>query len=167
MAELAPWPGHPIGAIRGQEGKARGGRGARSNPSMESPTNSPSGEGDRREAAGGHCPPRVQPAPWKTWLPCSRWSTRGTASQSTCRARADRRATTGRWSRVIGLPPSIPLLAAEGLAFDGTLIGYSLGGRVALSWWAREPERFSRVVLMAPDGLVKNPGYRFAVDTLP
>ena len=57
------------------------------------------------------------------------------------------------------------LLAAEGLAFDGTLIGYSLGGRVALSWWAREPERFSRVVLMAPDGLVKNPGYRFAVDT--
>ncbi|MGB0511538.1 MAG: alpha/beta fold hydrolase, partial [Flavobacteriales bacterium] len=57
------------------------------------------------------------------------------------------------------------LLAAEGLAFDGTLIGYSLGGRVALSWWAQEPERFSRVVLMAPDGLVKNPGYRFAVDT--
>ena len=57
------------------------------------------------------------------------------------------------------------LLAAEGLAFDGTLIGYSLGGRMALSWWAREPERFSRVVLMAPDGLVKNVGYRFAVDT--
>jgi pimeloyl-ACP methyl ester carboxylesterase len=58
------------------------------------------------------------------------------------------------------------LLAAEGLTFDGTLIGYSLGGRVALSWWAQEPERFSRVVLMAPDGLVKNPGYRFAVDTV-
>lgn len=57
------------------------------------------------------------------------------------------------------------LLAAEGLEFDGTLLGYSLGGRVALSWWARQPERFSRVVLMAPDGLVKNPGYRFAVDT--
>ena len=57
------------------------------------------------------------------------------------------------------------LMASEGLAFDGTLIGYSLGGRVALSWWAREPERFSRVVLMAPDGLVKNVGYRFAVDT--
>ena len=57
------------------------------------------------------------------------------------------------------------LLATEGLEFDGTLIGYSLGGRVALSWWARQPERFARVVLMAPDGLVKNPGYRFAVDT--
>jgi len=57
------------------------------------------------------------------------------------------------------------LLAAEGLEFDGTLIGYSLGGRVALSWWARQPERFSRVVLMAPDGLVKNPGYQFAVNT--
>jgi len=57
------------------------------------------------------------------------------------------------------------LLASESLAFDGTLFGYSLGGRVALSWWALEPARFSRVVLMAPDGLVKNPGYRFAVDT--
>lgn len=57
------------------------------------------------------------------------------------------------------------LLATKGLEFDGTLIGYSLGGRVALSWWARDPERFSRVVLMAPDGLVRNPGYRFAVDT--
>ena len=57
------------------------------------------------------------------------------------------------------------LLADEGWCFDGILIGYSLGGRVALSWWAREPERFSRVVLMAPDGLIKNVGYRFAVDT--
>ena len=45
------------------------------------------------------------------------------------------------------------LLASEELVFDGVLIGYSLGGRIALSWWAREPERFSRVVLMAPDGL--------------
>ena len=36
------------------------------------------------------------------------------------------------------------LLAAEGLVFDGTLVGYSLGGRVALSWWAQEPERFPR-----------------------
>lgn len=28
------------------------------------------------------------------------------------------------------------LLASEGLVFDGVLIGYSLGGRIALSWWA-------------------------------
>ena len=58
------------------------------------------------------------------------------------------------------------LLASEGLEFDGTLIGYSLGGRIALHWWTVQPERFSRVVLMAPDGLVKSPGYRLAVDTM-
>lgn len=57
------------------------------------------------------------------------------------------------------------LLAAEELVFDGVLIGYSLGGRIALSWWALQPERFSRVVIIAPDGLAKNPGYRFAVET--
>lgn len=57
------------------------------------------------------------------------------------------------------------ILKEEQLAFDGTLIGYSLGGRLALKWWADLPTRFSKVILMAPDGLVKNPGYRLAVDT--
>ncbi|MCH1582911.1 MAG: alpha/beta fold hydrolase [Flavobacteriales bacterium] len=57
------------------------------------------------------------------------------------------------------------ILEAEQLAFEGTLIGYSLGGRLALNWWAENPTRFSKVILMAPDGLVKNPGYRLSVDT--
>ena len=57
------------------------------------------------------------------------------------------------------------ILKNEGLQFNGTLIGYSLGGRVALSWWTDQPHRFDRVLVMAPDGLVKNPGYRFSVDT--
>lgn len=52
---------------------------------------------------------------------------------------------------------------SEGLPFNGTLIGYSLGGRVALSWWATEPETFNKVILLAPDGLIQNPGYRLAV----
>ena len=57
------------------------------------------------------------------------------------------------------------ILKEAQLAFNGTLIGYSLGGRLALNWWTDAPARFSRVILMAPDGLVKNPGYRLAVDT--
>ena len=57
------------------------------------------------------------------------------------------------------------ILENEGLQFNGTLIGYSLGGRVALSWWTDQPHRFDRVLVMAPDGLLKNPGYRFSVDT--
>ena len=58
------------------------------------------------------------------------------------------------------------ILAQEGLAFGGTLIGYSLGGRLALNWWSHQPHRFTRVLLIAPDGLVKNPGYWFSVETL-
>lgn len=61
----------------------------------------------------------------------------------------------------------LDLCDAEGLPFEGTLIGYSLGGRVALDWWASSPESFSRVVLLAPDGLVRNHGYAFAVDSAP
>ena len=57
------------------------------------------------------------------------------------------------------------LLNAEGLEFSGTLIGYSLGGRLALTWFGLNPTQFSKVMLLAPDGLVKNPGYRLSVDT--
>lgn len=58
------------------------------------------------------------------------------------------------------------LMDSEGLEFNGTLIGYSIGGRIALHWWTLQPARFTRVVLLAPDGLVKNAGYRCAVDTM-
>lgn len=57
------------------------------------------------------------------------------------------------------------ILEQEGLHFNGHLIGYSLGGRVALACYTLAPSRFSKVTLLAPDGLVKNPGYRLAVDT--
>lgn len=41
-----------------------------------------------------------------------------------------------------------------------TLIGYSLGGRIALSLLATMPERIMRAVLLAPDGLHTRPWYR-------
>ncbi len=41
-----------------------------------------------------------------------------------------------------------------------TLLGYSLGGRVALSLLETMPERISRAVLIAPDGLKPRPWYR-------
>ncbi len=40
------------------------------------------------------------------------------------------------------------------------LMGYSLGGRVALSLLETMPERITRAILIAPDGLKKKPWYR-------
>lgn len=40
------------------------------------------------------------------------------------------------------------------------LIGYSLGGRVALSLLETMPERIARAILIAPDGLKTKPWYR-------
>jgi len=40
------------------------------------------------------------------------------------------------------------------------LLGYSLGGRIALCLLEQMPERIARVVLAAPDGLVTRPWYR-------
>lgn len=40
------------------------------------------------------------------------------------------------------------------------LLGYSLGGRIALSLLTTMPERVARVVLVAPDGLKTRPWYR-------
>ncbi|MBK9148685.1 MAG: alpha/beta hydrolase [Flavobacteriales bacterium] len=41
-----------------------------------------------------------------------------------------------------------------------TLLGYSLGGRLALSLVERIPERFNQLFLAAPDGLKTRPWYR-------
>ncbi len=41
-----------------------------------------------------------------------------------------------------------------------TLLGYSLGGRVALSLLERTPQRIGKVFLVAPDGLRHRPWYR-------
>jgi len=67
---------------------------------------------------------------------------------------------TAAWAKTLWA-----LIQSEGLEFNGTLIGYSLGGRLALTWFSLSPSAFTKVILLAPDGLVKNPGYRFSVDT--
>lgn len=45
------------------------------------------------------------------------------------------------------------------------LMGYSLGGRVALSLLETMPERIARAVLIAPDGLKPRPWYRRLADS--
>src|SRR5882757_6972898 len=42
------------------------------------------------------------------------------------------------------------------------LLGYSMGGRVALSLMEKIPEKIGRLVLVAPDGLKMNPWYWLA-----
>lgn len=46
-----------------------------------------------------------------------------------------------------------------------TLMGFSLGGRIALSLYQSIPERFSRMILLAPDGLKVNFWYWLATQT--
>jgi len=45
------------------------------------------------------------------------------------------------------------------------LLGYSLGGRVAMTLFEQHPRAWDRIVLLAPDGFKKNPVYRLAVET--
>ena len=45
------------------------------------------------------------------------------------------------------------------------LLGYSMGGRVALQLLELAPDRIRRLVLLAPDGLFVNPWYRLATRT--
>ena len=45
------------------------------------------------------------------------------------------------------------------------LLGYSLGGRISLTLFERNPPAWSGMVLLAPDGFKKNAMYRFAVET--
>ena len=45
------------------------------------------------------------------------------------------------------------------------LLGYSLGGRIALRLLQQMPQRINKTVLLAPDGLHKNKWYRFATQT--
>ena len=46
-----------------------------------------------------------------------------------------------------------------------SLIGFSLGGRVALSLYQAMPLQIEKLVLLAPDGLVLNPWYWLATQT--
>jgi len=63
------------------------------------------------------------------------------------------------------------LLAAIASGFPGKelgwwLLGYSMGGRVALQLLELAPERVERLVLLAPDGLFVNPWYWLATRTV-
>ena len=48
-----------------------------------------------------------------------------------------------------------------------TLLGYSMGGRVALHLLQLAPEKIGRLLLLAPDGLTLNPWYWLATQTRP
>lgn len=45
------------------------------------------------------------------------------------------------------------------------LLGYSLGGRIAMALLECQPERWNGLTLLAPDGFKKNTLYRFVVET--
>lgn len=45
------------------------------------------------------------------------------------------------------------------------LIGYSIGGRIALSLIAVDPKKWNRILLLAPDGLKQSPFYGLTVHT--
>lgn len=47
------------------------------------------------------------------------------------------------------------------------LLGYSMGGRLALSLYQQYPDMVKNIYLLAPDGLHKNRWYRLATQTIP
>lgn len=58
------------------------------------------------------------------------------------------------------------ILRREGLvASPRILLGYSIGGRIALALAEAAPEKWMRLVLLAPDGLKKSPFYALTVHT--
>ena len=46
-----------------------------------------------------------------------------------------------------------------------SVLGFSLGGRIALSLYQVQPARVKKIILFAPDGLKVNPWYWFATQT--
>lgn len=54
-------------------------------------------------------------------------------------------------------------LGVEGV--PAHLLGYSLGGRLAMTLFERHPQAWHGMILLASDGFKKNPMYRFAVET--
>ena len=58
----------------------------------------------------------------------------------------------------------IEIATKEGLAAQNyDLVGYSIGGRIALALFSESPDMWSRITLLAPDGLKKSPFYHFTV----
>lgn len=58
----------------------------------------------------------------------------------------------------------IEIATKEGLAAPNyDLVGYSIGGRIALALFTDSPDMWSRITLLAPDGLKKSPFYHLTV----
>lgn len=55
--------------------------------------------------------------------------------------------------------------SAQDINHKPILLGYSLGGRIALSLYQSQPEKISRLILMAPDGLKINFWYWLSTQT--
>ena len=45
------------------------------------------------------------------------------------------------------------------------VLGFSLGGRIALSLYQAQPENVEKLILLAPDGLIVNFWYWFSTQT--
>ena len=60
----------------------------------------------------------------------------------------------------------VEIARKEGFRTDSLdLLGYSIGGRIALSLITLDPKRWNRVALLAPDGLKQSPFYGLTVHT--
>jgi pimeloyl-ACP methyl ester carboxylesterase len=54
---------------------------------------------------------------------------------------------------------------SENSALQFSILGFSLGGRIALSFYQAQPESIKKIILLAPDGLKVNFWYWFATQT--
>lgn len=66
---------------------------------------------------------------------------------------------TGDYSDARSLALLVALLDARGLA-HATIVGHSIGGRIAWRFAAAHPDRVERLVLLAPDGFA-SPGFEY------
>ena len=64
--------------------------------------------------------------------------------------------TAGKLNKIISL-----ITEKEKLPQTYTLLGFSLGGRIAMSFFQQFPQHVSSMILLAPDGLYKGRWYRF------
>lgn len=62
-------------------------------------------------------------------------------------------APTGAQNRAFFLQQLSDLLDDQGLQDDLTLVGYSMGGAIATAFAAENPDRMTRVILVAPSGI--------------
>lgn len=74
------------------------------------------------------------------------------------------------WTGPLLLEPSVVMHIIQQLAPPGhpvQLMGYSMGGRICLRLLELYPEQISKLVLVAPDGLHKNPWQKLATRSWP